>query len=131
MGNKIKLTILSALIAIIAVSFSLERIKITKEKNDWKKLTLCLCLYEYIPLNDSIRRLDGSLAAYIQTNSLFGIDDLDKTRIFVSKYLNSIKIKSKTNRSLTIMKCIELYESEELDDFVDSLANTALQPTNE
>ncbi len=131
MGSKIKLTILSVLIVIITVSFSTERINITKEKNEWKKLTLCLCLYEYIPLNDSIKRLDGSLAGYIQTNSLFGIDDLDKTRIFVSKYLNSIQINSKTNRSLSMMKCIELYESKELDDFVDSLANAALQPTNE
>ena len=135
MGNKIKTVILTGLIILISFSFySMDKCfmnekDIEHEKNEWKKMAVCLCLYESIPLNDSIKRDDGSLAAYVQTNSLFGIDDFEETQLFISNYLDSVKYNSKTGRSLSVMKCLDLYDSIELNNFVDRLADNVMKET--
>ena len=63
---------------------------------------------------------DGSLEAYF-VNDQFSVDP-DSVFTFVNKYLDSLKyaqsFRSYNDNSLTLSKCLSLYKSSELDDFV-------------
>ena len=63
---------------------------------------------------------DGSLEAYF-VNDQFSVDP-DSVFTFVNKYLDSLKyaqsFRSYNDNSLALSKCLSLYKSSELDDFV-------------
>jgi len=125
MGNKL---IYLGVILIFSIHFLFSfsgkpknRFDLEKEKTEWKKVAITISLYKCLNYNDSLRRKDGSLAGYFQKSELFGLDDLEKTNVFINKYIASKKYKSKSGSTLIIMKCLDLYDDNELDKFIDTL----------
>ena len=94
--------------------------KIKEETMKWKNAATCLCLKKSIPLNDSLIRQDGSIAAYIQTSDL-GMESLLKIDSFVTNYLDTCNYKSKTGSSLSMMKCLDLHNSKELNSYIENI----------
>lgn len=94
------------------------------DKGDFKKFILCQCLYNGIPIRNELLRAEGSAGMYVQKGS-YDVEYYEKAIDFIKDYLgkSKSKYKSKTGANLTIAKCIDLYESEELEDFIKSLTN--------
>lgn len=92
------------------------------EKSNFKKYVLCQCIYKGVPIKDALLRTEGSSAMYVQMGN-YDIEHYEKAVDFVYEYLKKAKekYKSKVNANLTIAKCIDLYESKELDDFIKDL----------
>ncbi|WP_223148953.1 T6SS amidase immunity protein Tai4 family protein [Aquimarina sp. RZ0] len=93
-----------------------------QEIKDFKKYVLFQCLYKGIPVKDSLLRAEGSAAMYVQKGS-YDIEYYEKAVDFINDYLirSEDKYNSKTGANLTMIKCIDLYESEELNEFIKSL----------
>ncbi len=100
-----------------------EKIKIVDvEKSNFKKYVLCQCMYKGVPIKDSLLRAEGSAGMYVQMGN-YEIEHYEKAIGFIDEYLKKAKAKykSKVNANLTIAKCIDLYESKELDIFIKDL----------
>ncbi len=70
-----------------------------------------------------MQKKDGSVAAVLQTSKKYDFDDFEKTKDFVKTMLeikNESTI-SKVGNNLQLMKCIEIYNSKELENFVNQL----------
>ena len=85
-----------------------------------KKIAFCRCLNLVLPVPDSILREDGSLAMYVQMGST-SIEFIDSINDFTVSYLKKEKMKSSTNSTLAIAKCVEMYESDSLMFFLRTL----------
>lgn len=92
------------------------------EKKMFKKYVLCQCLYKAIPIKDTLLAKEGSAGMYAQMGN-YDIEYYEKAIDFVNDYLKNAdrKYKSSIDAKLAIAKCIELYESEELDKFIEDL----------
>jgi len=92
--------------------------KVAKERLKLKNYAFCECLKQ-VYKGDSLFIKDGSSAGYFQTgaysiNTYEAIDSIAK--IFSIK-----EYKSKENHPLGIMKCLDFYNSKELDELIISL----------
>gem|GEM_PF-6968401 len=74
----------------------------------------------YIKFLDSLFKLDGSQGGYFQTNLWYGRKTLDSVSIEAIIWAKK-KYKSYENKNtLVVMKCLDFYNSKELDDLVKS-----------
>jgi hypothetical protein len=100
-------------------SFSTEKDSlISKQRALLKKYALCKCLMQDFP-KDSTLINDGSLMAYIElgsySNKAYDTVDVFVSKGFIGKYV------SKQNSKLYLMKCIDMYNSAELNELVRNL----------
>ncbi len=93
------------------------------DNNAWKKVATCLCVYESEAYSDEMKKKEGSIAAYLQTNESLDIEQLGEVKRFVQEYLEENKFASKNGASLSLMQCMGLYDSKELNEFVKTLKN--------
>lgn len=91
------------------------------ESNTWKKVATCLCIYQSESYSDEMKKQEGSLAAYLQTNENLDIDKLEEVKRFVEGYLKENNYLSKNGASLSLMRCVKFYDSDKLDEFVKTL----------
>ena len=83
-----------------------------------KNYAFCKCLIEKFPKDSSLVK-DGTLFAYLELGS-YSNKAYDKVDSFV--YLVPMrKYFSKTHSRLDLMKCIDMYNSSELDSFIKTL----------
>lgn len=88
-------------------------------------VSYCLSLsYSGSEFSSDARYVAG---AYLQKGE-FGIDMYESIRGFVDEYMNTPYL-SKHNRNLTIMKCLDLSDSDELANRINEIANKLIQPT--
>lgn len=91
---------------------------IMKERANLKKYALCKCLLNNYP-DDSVLIYDGSMEGFFEMGAYGNhayelVDSLIKKRCRI-KYI------SKHQKKLFIMRCIDIYDSKELDSLVKSL----------
>jgi len=91
------------------------------DMKNWKRLAVSLCVYKSIPFSREMIKKEGSVAGYLQINRTFGLDAFKRTDEFVKKYLKDNPVNSKNNYSLALMRCLEFYESKELNEFIKEL----------
>lgn len=89
------------------------------EKANLKNYGLCQCLNNQYKTNDSISIQDGSISGYFEQGTS-SIENYEKVDSFVKNY-NFQNFKSIDGKSLSTMKCIQVYNSKEFDLFIDSL----------
>jgi len=92
---------------------------IEKERLSLKNAAFCGCLDKSFPQKDSIFVNEGSAAGYLELGS-YSIEAYNKVMEAGANHAK-IKYSSKYNRDLSIMKCLDFYNSKELDDLVKSL----------
>ncbi len=85
-----------------------------------KNMVFCECLERAVPLSREQKVSDGSKSGYFQLSNL-GEDEIDSTVAFVQTYLDTAVYSSSTNTKLGMMKCIDLYNSNKLDNFVKNV----------
>lgn len=102
----------------IGYSSNFRDTSIIKERSNLKKYALCKCL-EYKFQNDSIIQKDGSLEGYLERGS-YGNNAYDLIDSFVIK-ATKISYASKYKKKLALMRCIDIYDSKELDSLINSL----------
>lgn len=93
---------------------------IYKERIKLKNMAFCTCLYKSLPEADSILIKDGSGAAYVELGA-YGIDAYIKVNDYAETYSAQTQYHSKYNKTLSVMKCLDFYNSPELDSLVRSL----------
>lgn len=86
------------------------------ERMNLKKMAFCNCLYKEYPKYDSVLK-DGSAAGYFEISN-HSIEVPDKINELLTTYFSERKYSSKENLNLGIMKCLDFYESKELEDFI-------------
>ncbi len=103
------------------VSFSCRGQKINTRKSNLKKFVLCQCIYNGVPEKSNLLKSDGSAAMYVQIGN-YDIEYYEEAVEFVKNYLVKAenRYNSKTKANLTIAKCINLYESKELEEFIEN-----------
>jgi hypothetical protein len=82
-----------------------------------KNIAFCECIERSLPISKEQKQADGSKSGYFQLSNL-GEEEIDTTIAFVQTYLDTVKYYSATNSNLGMMKCINLYNSNELESFV-------------
>lgn len=108
------------------LSFNDTIIDVEQESNKWRKLSFCLCIY----MQDSsvvINESEGSVSGYLQTTILYDMNDFELTKTFIDHYIhiNDSNYRSSNGADLGLMKCIDFYESKELDEFILKLEKGA------
>lgn len=122
MGTKIVAVIACMALTSCAVHGSPKR-EITNESK--YAVSYCLSLsYSDSEFSSDARYVAG---AYLQ-NGEFGIDMYEAIRGFVGNYRKTSYL-SKHDRNLDIMKCLDLFGSEELGNLIEEIANKSMQPT--
>lgn len=112
-------------IVIAALSLVYPYEKLPENRADeferWRNLSFCLCAYEANGFTKEQRKNDGSVAAYFYLSHQ-GTEQLQKTETFIKAYLeeSDTVYKSKNGSNLSLMKCIDLYNSQELKDHIKS-----------
>lgn len=93
--------------------------KVASERMKLRNAAFCNCLYKSFPEKDSIFSNEGSGAAYLE----LGAHSLDAyLTVMESASLFAKKIyRSKNNRNLAIMKCLDFYNSKQLEELIKSL----------
>lgn len=120
MGTKIIALLSSLLIVSCATSAS-------SSYNNEKKYAIAYCLssiYENTEYSSDAGYISG---AYIQKGD-FGLDMYEAIRDFVITYKQKEYV-SKNNRNLSIMQCVDLVESNQLQDVIEKAANQQLHRT--
>lgn len=92
---------------------------IERERLMLKNAAFCTCLYKSFPVSDSVFVNEGSGAAYLELGR-HSIDAYTRIFDFAGEYARR-KYSSKYDRSLSVMKCLDFYNSKELDDLIRSL----------
>jgi hypothetical protein len=92
---------------------------IEMERIRLKNLAFCNCLQKSLQA-DSILVADGTAAAYVELGA-YGIDAYIKVGEYAESYANQTHYNSKNHRSLALMKCLDFYNSLELDSLVRTL----------
>ncbi|AKQ44931.1 hypothetical protein TH63_03705 [Rufibacter radiotolerans] len=108
-----------AIILLFVAGFTIkERRKSNEDREKLKRVAFCSCLYKSNPKSDFWEN-EGSAAGYFETGN-FGIDameTIDSMALEISKK----KYSSKLDKRLDIMKCMDFYNSKELEDKVKML----------
>jgi hypothetical protein len=99
--------------------FSEDQNKIEAERLKLKNVAFCTCLYKSFPQKDSVFANEGSAAAYLELGA-HSLDAYNKVMDAATRY-SIIQYQSKYNRDLSIMKCLDFYNSNQLDDLIKSL----------
>jgi hypothetical protein len=122
MGTKIVVVVACMVLASCAAHGSQNR-EITNES----KYGVSYCLS--LSYSDSGFASDAKYVAgaYLQ-NGEFGVDMYEAIRGFVENYRKTPYL-SKHGRNLDIMKCLDLFGSEELGHLIEEIANKSIQPT--
>jgi hypothetical protein len=85
-----------------------------------KNIALCSCVNRAVPLSDQQWHNDGSISVYVQLSEV-GEKEIDTTMQFVQVYLDTAQYYSSTDSNLGLMKCINFYNSKELENFVQKV----------
>lgn len=91
--------------------------KVEAEKLKLRNSAFCMCLSKIYPDYDTSLN-DGSAAGYFET-SAYGIDVFEKLDESILAYLTERKYKSKDNRNLGIQRCLDFYNSRELNAMIE------------
>jgi hypothetical protein len=89
-----------------------------KERLKLKKYAFCRCLINKYPL-DSFLLKDGSLEGFLQTSS-YGNHAYGAIDSFVQKK-SSVNYSSKNKKNLYLMRCMDIYEDQELELLIGKL----------
>lgn len=92
---------------------SFNKEKLLKERQRLKDFAFCQCL-QHVYKSDSIFIRDGSSSGYFETGS-YSID-VYNTIDSITKVFSTKIYKSKEGHPLGIMKCLDFYNSKELDE---------------
>jgi hypothetical protein len=95
--------------------------KVEFERQKLKNAAFCSCLAASLPKTDSTIIKDGSAAGYFETSeySLLAFESIDSiANVFAQKAYTS-----KHSKPLNIMKCLDFYNSIELEKLIQSLDN--------
>lgn len=122
MGTKIVSVVAYLLLTSCAVHASQKH-----ETTNEIKYAVSYCLSLFYPDSEFSSDAKYVAGAYLQKGE-FGIDMYESIRGFVDEYRNTPYL-SKHNRNLTIMKCLDLSNSDELTHRIDEIANKSMQPT--
>ncbi|MES2765425.1 MAG: T6SS amidase immunity protein Tai4 family protein [Bacteroidota bacterium] len=87
------------------------------ERLKLKNAAFCECMYNSFP--DSVFQNEGSLAGYVELGR-YSFKAYE-TMMELAKKKSQIKYNSKSNQNLAIMKCLDFYNSKELDSLVRKL----------
>ena len=91
---------------------------LSRERRNLKNYAFCQCL-RYSLKSDSLLIKDGSSAGYFEVGAykVNAFEMIDS----ISKAISNKIYKSKEGKPLAIMKCLDFYNSKELDTLVNSL----------
>ena len=89
------------------------------EKANLKNYGLCQCLNYQYKTNDSISIQDGSISGYFERGTS-SIDNYEKVDSFIKNY-NFQSVKSIDGKSLSTMKCIQVYNSKAFELYIEGL----------
>lgn len=127
MESKIKLIfVILILITINSCNGQVDKVKNNKEEIvKVKKYILCNCLYETFLEKEKIREQEGSSSHYFQISKL-SLEVFTYSLDFLKNYLKKTEKKyinfyEKSN--IGMVRCIDLYESKELDEFIKKTIN--------
>jgi hypothetical protein len=88
------------------------------ERLKLKNNAFCSCLNKVYPgLDDKLN--DGSAAAYFET-SAYGLEAFERVDSLAASFAAK-PVKSKYDRKLGILKCLDFYNSQELEDLVNEI----------
>jgi len=87
-----------------------------RERLKLKNAAFCACMGHGSVLMKKAMEDDGSVAAYVE-NSDYGMEAFEAVFEAASVYADTV-YRSKYNRSLTVMKCLDFYHSRELQELV-------------
>jgi hypothetical protein len=93
----------------------IEKGKIDRERLKLKNYAFCTCLINNYP-KDSVLAKDGTATGYFEL-SAYNIEVFDSVNNY-SKTFTKQNYRSKYNRPLVMMKCIDFYNSKELNDYI-------------
>jgi len=116
MGTKIATCVLCSIVSSCAVTSNSQY-----NFNNEKKYAAAYCLAASYPDSEFSSDAKHISGAYLQKGS-FGLNMYEDIRQYVSTYRKKPYL-SKHERNLTIMQCIDLYESDELADLIQRNAN--------
>ncbi len=88
-----------------------------QERLKLKNAAFCACMSQGSVLMKKAMEDDGSVAAYVE-NSDYGMEAFDAVFKAASEYADTV-YRSKYNRSLTVMKCLDFYHSRDLQELVE------------
>ena len=91
---------------------------VNEEKTKLKNSAFCSCLNKVYPGYDD-KLNDGSAAGYFET-SAYNVEAFEKVDSLAGTFASK-NFKSKYNRNLGIQKCLEFYNSKELEMLTSSL----------
>ncbi|HNX44314.1 MAG TPA: T6SS amidase immunity protein Tai4 family protein [Bacteroidales bacterium] len=101
--------------------------KLSQERLKLKNFAFCQCL-QHVYKNDSVLIIDGSSSGYFETGA-YGIDAYNTIDSVANIY--SLKVyKSKEGHPLGIMKCLDFYNSNELDKLIQQFDNDIIKQGN-
>jgi len=90
------------------------------EISNIKKNALCQCLYETFPDSKEMQENEGSASHYLQSGKA-ALEVYTKTLMFLKEYLKRTEgdyINFYERSNVSIVRCIDFYESKELDLFI-------------
>lgn len=79
-------------------------------------MAFCSCLHKEYPKYDSLLK-DGSAAGFFEKSN-HSVDVIYKIKELLIVYFSEKQYQSKHNMNLGIMKCLDFYESKELEEFI-------------
>jgi hypothetical protein len=113
----LRIILVILLISSCGISNQITPEKSSVNNDKLKKYAFCNCInYEYPNLND------GSSSAYFETLD-YGIHIFEGIDSITRIYCDSVDLKSKHNRNLILMKCLDYYNSSYLDSNIILLLN--------
>jgi hypothetical protein len=95
-----------------------DSIIVNLEKQKLKNYAFCACLHRFNSKYDEYLN-DGSAAGYFETSN-YSITAFEKLDSFVLNF-NFRKYESKYEESLIIMKCLDFYNSEQLENGIKKI----------
>jgi hypothetical protein len=92
--------------------------RLIDERIKLKNYAFCQCL-RHLSKSDSLLIKDGSAASYFETGAynIYAYEMIDS----ITKNINLKSYKSKEGKTLIIMKCLDFYNSKELDKIIEEL----------
>ncbi|WMJ74180.1 hypothetical protein RCC89_13535 [Cytophagaceae bacterium ABcell3] len=99
--------------------------KLTEEQLKLKNDAFCACLAKTSPEMEEAFTKDGSAAGYLETSS-YSIDAF--TTVFeAAGHWAAKDYPSKNSKTLGAMKCLDFYNSQELEELINSLDNELIE----
>ena len=124
MGSKINLLSTILLFTIFSCVGCLGQTKEDKKENkeliNVKKFVFCNCLYETLPEKEKIKTEEGSSSHFLQSSNL-PLEVFTESLDFLKKYLKNTEkdyINFYEKPNVGIVRCLDFYESKELDSFI-------------